>query len=234
MGASIDLPAEEESDNIVSMTNFKRAEVKRWYKVFMKNHPDGKLEREQFCELFGRLFTSGLLANHIFDTIDLNRDGHVSFRELMLHLSITMKGSAQEKLEWAFDVYDLDSNGEITLDEMRHVLLFIRDNVSAAAVADQMSDESHDEKIAEIFKVVDTDADGVLSRDEFVEGMKLYPAFLNMMKVHATATTAKKTEKKQRRDVCMRNRSALGNDHWKCKLTCKHGALVDSGVGNLG
>ena len=44
-----------------------------------------------------------------------------------------MKGSNKEKLEWAFDVYDVDGDGEITVDEMKKVMKFIRHNAAESA-----------------------------------------------------------------------------------------------------
>ena len=219
MGASVTLP-EEEARELEQMTRFKKDELQRWYKNFMKQNPEGKLTLEKFRDVYGKVFNSGLLSDHIFTKMDINHDGTVSFQELMLNLSITMKGSNSEKLRWAFDVYDLDGNGEITLVEMKQALIYIRDRSNASFI----TDAAFNREIENIFRTVDTDSNGVLSCEEFIEGMKLYPSFWNILKVQPTT---RKTEKQYvRKNSCMRKRSLYGKDDWKCQLTCSH----DSGV----
>ena len=197
MGAKIALP--EEAQQLEHMTNFKVKELKRWYKTFMHNNPDGQLSKEKFQEIYCQLFECEHLSNHIFNKLDLNHDGHISFRELMLNFSITMKGSKDEKLGWVFDVYDVDGNGEITLSEMKHVLVFVHGSSGASEIP-----------IESVFNIVDLDSNGVLSRQEFVEGMKKYPSFSNMLKLQQTHK--RETDNIKRKNTCQRKESTLRED----------------------
>ena len=43
----------------------------------------------------------------------------VLLREFMLAIDITSKGSVEEKLAWAFKVYDIDGDGRIKYQEMK-------------------------------------------------------------------------------------------------------------------
>ena len=43
----------------------------------------------------------------MFNAFDKNGDGFVEFAEFMLALSITSRGSVEEKLNWVFNLYDL-------------------------------------------------------------------------------------------------------------------------------
>ncbi len=110
MGSKLSLP-EDEAEELTAITNFKKEDLRRWYKKFMKDFPDGKLGKEKFSEIFGKVYESEYLSEHIFGKFDRDHDGHVSFKELMLALSVTMRGSNREKLEWAFDIYNVDGNG---------------------------------------------------------------------------------------------------------------------------
>ncbi len=110
MGSKFSLP-EEQTKELAAITNFKKEDLRRWYKKFMRDFPDGKLGKEKFREIFGKTYECEYLSEYIFGKFDRNHDGHVSFKELMLTLSVTMRGSNREKLEWAFDIYDVDGNG---------------------------------------------------------------------------------------------------------------------------
>jgi Ca2+-binding EF-hand superfamily protein len=54
----------------------------------------------------------------VFDSFDVNDNGVVTFKEFIKALSITSRGSIEEKLNWSFRLYDTDKDGYITKEEM--------------------------------------------------------------------------------------------------------------------
>ena len=58
----------------------------------------------------------------MFDVFDTDNDGSIGFREFIQAVSITSHGSLDYKLEWAFRIYDLDNNGQITKQEMLKII----------------------------------------------------------------------------------------------------------------
>ena len=53
----------------------------------------------------------------MFRTFDTDGDKKLDFREFMTALNMTARAGPQERLKWAFQMYDVDQSGEITVEE---------------------------------------------------------------------------------------------------------------------
>ena len=98
MGADLSIP-DEELQELMKGTSFKRKDLKRWYRKFMKNYPDGKMKMEDFQKVCEKLYPTTTttattnediqFSQHIFRSFDRHNKGFISFKELMLTFSIT-------------------------------------------------------------------------------------------------------------------------------------------------
>ncbi|OQR71580.1 neuronal calcium sensor 1-like [Tropilaelaps mercedesae] len=55
----------------------------------------------------------------------IRNNGVITFKEFIRAISITTKGSIDEKLNWAFDLYDIDNDGFVTRAEMLDIVTAI-------------------------------------------------------------------------------------------------------------
>ena len=168
-----DIP-EKELRELTDSTVFKKHELKRWYRKFMKRYPNGQMDKDQFNEAYSKLYTTTInctnhFSQHIFHSFDRDNKGFISFRELMLYFSIVSCGTTQEKLEWAFHVFDLNKTGKITMEDVDHIVNCIGNCTENGKVYMSNLD------VSEIFVLIDKDADGYWSVEEFIEGARLYP-----------------------------------------------------------
>ena len=61
-------------------------------------------------------------AANVFKTFDHDKSGRINFRQFISMLSIQLKGNLQQKLEWAFDLYDIEKNGYISKEEVLEMI----------------------------------------------------------------------------------------------------------------
>merc|ERR1712062_479009 len=118
--------------------------------IYSKCFP--KLNAKKFCE-------------HIFRTFDSDKNGFIDFKEFLLAIDVTSSGSPEQKLNWAFRMYDVDENGMIDLNEMTRLVKSI---FKVSQNKGKGSADTAEQRAADIFKKMDVNSDGVVTREEFV------------------------------------------------------------------
>ena len=96
-------------------------------------------------------------ANKIFNEIDFNNDGSINFSEFLTANFKKEKLLSEDTLEKTFQLFDIDGNGFITLDELKESMPI---EITSKIVWKELIEE------------VDKDGDGQISLDEFKEMMR--------------------------------------------------------------
>ena len=90
-----------------------------------KDCPDGQLSRAKFLEVYSSFFPQGnadKFCAHVFRTFDSDNSGKIDFKEFLLAINITSAGKPEQKLEWAFQMYDVNGDGTIEPSEMCEII----------------------------------------------------------------------------------------------------------------
>ncbi|CAD5126085.1 DgyrCDS14247 [Dimorphilus gyrociliatus] len=127
------------------------------HKDFLKDCPNGSLRRDQFEAIYQQFFPHGdpsKFALAVFNVFDQNKDGVIEFKEFLHALSVTSRGTLDEKLDWAFSLYDLDDDGYIDRLEMISVVEAIHAMVGSFLQMPD-DDDSPEKRVDKIFDQMD-------------------------------------------------------------------------------
>ncbi|XP_016401401.1 visinin-like protein 1b [Sinocyclocheilus rhinocerous] len=119
----------EVMEDLVKNTEFNEHELKQWYKGFLKDCPSGRLNLDEFQQLYVKFFPYGdasKFAQHAFRTFDKNSDGTIDFNAIykMVGTVIMMKMNEdgltpEQRVDRIFSKMDKNNDDQISLDEFK-------------------------------------------------------------------------------------------------------------------
>ncbi|KAJ3014460.1 hypothetical protein NUW54_g1301 [Trametes sanguinea] len=181
MGKSQSKLSPEQLADLQKHTYFDKRELQSsWYKGFLKDCPSGQLDKTEFSRIYKQFFPfgdPGEFADYVFNVFDENKNGTIDFKEFICALSVTSRGRLDEKLKWAFQLYDIDGDGFITYDEMLKIVQSIY-KMTGQMVKLPVDEDTPEKRVDKIFRNMDRDKDAKLTYDEFVEGSKQDPTIV--------------------------------------------------------
>ncbi|XP_076051341.1 calsenilin-like isoform X2 [Oratosquilla oratoria] len=158
-------------EELCNQTKFTRNEIRLMYRGFKQECPEGVVQEDTFKEIYAKFFPHGnssLYAHHVFKAFDLNSNGQINFKDLLISLSQLLRGSAYDKLKWAFKLYDVNGDGCITKAELTDVVSSIHELLGRQPLRHHVEDKQTREHVERLFKKLDLNGDGVVTLDEFV------------------------------------------------------------------
>ncbi|XP_033239443.1 Kv channel-interacting protein 4 isoform X3 [Drosophila pseudoobscura] len=189
-------PARYRPDSLSALsraTRFTEDEIKRIYRGFKAECPTGVVKEDTFKVIYSQFFPQGgscanptLYAHYVFNTLDQDRSGIVSFEDFVQGLSILSRGSVEEKLRWTFSLYDINGDGFITREEMTDIVTAIYELMGR--LPDEYPEEEKIKgKVEQIFQKMDINRDGVVTLEEFLEACRNDDAISRSMSVFDTS-----------------------------------------------
>ena len=120
-----------------------------------------ELTREEFADAMS-LKKDSLFIEQMFQLIDQDGNGFISFREFLDMIVIFAKGSPEDKIKLMFDMYDVNKNGSLSRTEFRKMLKAMMELVNATVTTDQM-----DQLIDSMFTAAGLQTKEELTLDDF-------------------------------------------------------------------
>ncbi|XP_012054662.1 PREDICTED: Kv channel-interacting protein 1-like [Atta cephalotes] len=139
--------------------------------------PEGVVHEDSFKDIYAKFFPHGnssLYAHYVFKAFDVNCNGAISFRDLLVTLSTLLRGSIYEKLRWTFKLYDINGDGCITRGELGEVVTAVHELMGRRHHAEE--ERKAREQLDRVFKKLDLNQDGVITIEEFIESCLKPPA----------------------------------------------------------
>ncbi|KAJ2162637.1 Calcineurin subunit B [Coemansia sp. RSA 552] len=147
-------------EKLVDSTNFTAEEIQRLHKRFSKLDKDnsGTIDKDEFLSI--PQLANNPLSARLIDIFDTDGGGDVDFKEFITGLStFSSKGDKEEKLRFAFKIYDMDRDGFISNGELFRVLKMMVGNNLTPVQLQQIVDKT--------IRAADTNGDGKIDFDEF-------------------------------------------------------------------
>jgi len=94
------------------------------FKTFDKNG-DGRLDKKEIQEGYAKYHSKMVTdeeINHIFQQIDVDGSGYIDYTEFVASAMNQTDLMSGNKLDRAFDLFDNDKSGSISMSEIRGVL----------------------------------------------------------------------------------------------------------------
>lgn len=145
--------------------HFDQEEIRRLGKSFRKLDLDksGSLSIEEFMSL--PELQQNPLVGRVIDIFDTDGNGEVDFHEFIMGTSqFSVKGDEEQKLRFAFRIYDMDNDGFISNGELFQVLKMM--------VGNNLKDWQLQQLVDKSILVLDKDGDGRISFEEFSDVVK--------------------------------------------------------------
>ncbi|CAF0713647.1 unnamed protein product [Brachionus calyciflorus] len=161
-------PTERDYDFLAYQTGMVKSQIREIFEKFLENHPDGRMNRSEFCQLYLELRKEAPeiilgLSENVFRALgikDLEAD-LVSLREFFITYALTSRGDIRKKLEYAFEVYDTNRDNALDLDEVREAVYGVL----------ELFETPKDVSIADIAKdcIKNVKITCVVKKDDFIE-----------------------------------------------------------------
>jgi Ca2+-binding EF-hand superfamily protein len=160
---------------LAKSSGLSEEEIVSLFDMFRANNPDDRLNKEEFAKIYQTLRKEPVanldeITDFCFRGFDLDNSGCLTFCEFAIGYGITTSGKPEEKLAYAFEIYDAENNGYLCSREVRDGLTAMLDLIGANRRQINIT-----ALVNECMSQLDINSDDRICKNEFIEGlMKSY------------------------------------------------------------
>mmetsp|Transcript_97385 Transcript_97385/g.270897 ORF Transcript_97385/g.270897 Transcript_97385/m.270897 type:complete len:181 (-) Transcript_97385:108-650(-) len=152
-------------EDVHSIANFNQRDITRLYNRFRALDSDGNGQLDPNEILGVAELTENPLVQRVISVFDKDGNGTVSFIEFLLGLAkLAASTSEDQKLEFAFSIYDVNKDGYISNGDLFQVMKMM--------VGDNLGEVQLQQLVDRQIVSADRDGDGKLSFEEFKEAVR--------------------------------------------------------------
>lgn len=170
--------------NVVHFTKKELMELQaHFFKIAGKSEKDNMINRAQMEEalkIVNIVESDQQILDRLFTLWDRTGDGVINFKEFIVGTSILCRGSLQEKLEFSFDLYDVDGQKKITKPEMISVMKAMNSTMSFFG-DEQMGEQEIVELVDVVFAESDTDHTDSLDYAQYMDAISRHPILVGFI-----------------------------------------------------
>ena len=167
-------------DQLAKATHFNRNEIEALQIMFRKTlrPKTDKLDRGKFRDVLHNTFdmTDDMLMDRVFRVFDKDNDGFINMEEWVTGLSVFLRGTLQERINYCFAVYDFNGDQSLARDEVYHLL--------KNSVMKNPQEEDPEEGVRDLIDIVmkklDVNRDGFVSFEDYETTVKAEPLLLEV------------------------------------------------------
>jgi Ca2+-binding EF-hand superfamily protein len=182
-----------EFKNLTSFPNDIVIKLHNHYKHFSSVQiDDGVIDYSEFCALINR---QNELTKRIFNSIDVNRDGVINFREFIKFISCFINGTNEEQIQLSFKIFSTDNN---KLIDKKTICLLIREIMSNDKNLNSFFDDnSVDIIVNETFSQYASE-ENCINYDNYKALIQKYPRILIWLRVDLDKIKSLKEENQEK------------------------------------
>ena len=173
---------QEDPRALASETAFSVSEVLALFELFKSISSsvidDGLINKEEFLlALFKNTKEQNIFANRIFSLFDVKHKGVIDFGDFVRSLNVFHpKASLQDKINFSFNLYDLDGTGFIEREEVKQMLIALLHESKL-----KVADDSIEMILDNTFSEMDRDRDGKIDKSDWHAYVTKNPSLLRIM-----------------------------------------------------
>jgi len=152
---------DKKAEELFKETHFTKDEVASLLRMFEDYAKHEKIDRGTFRDILYYNFglTEDILMDRVFKVFDEDNDSNINMKEWVCGFSKFLRGTTKEKMDFCFNVYDLNGNGYILREEIHHMLK----DCMVKSSTEEDAEENVKELVEIVIKKMDFDHDGKLS-----------------------------------------------------------------------